>query len=600
MRGRYLRLVVAGGAPALFALGCSQELAPSGVPSADRSAGPAPLIRAADGGEAVPGSYIVVFKGAVTDVNREVDEISARLGVAAKFRYTHALRGFAANLTDGAVTALRQDPRVDYIEQDQMAHAVGTQANPTWGLDRVDQRALPLDHSYTYNQTGAGVDAYIIDTGIRQTHTDFGGRAVAGVDEITPGGNANDGNGHGTHVAGTVGGATYGMAKAVHLVAVRVLDNSGSGTYTQVIAGVDWVTGDHTTHPAVANMSLSGPTSTALDQSVRNSIADGVVYCVAAGNSAQNVSGFSPADVAQAITVAASGSTDAWASFSNYGSGVDIIAPGVNVTSDWNSSDTATNTISGTSMATPHVTGAAALYLEANPGATPAQVSAALASGATPGVISGVPSGTVNLLLYALTGPPPPPPPAPVLVSPADGSTGVSTSPTLTWNASSGASSYEAQVATDSGFANLVWDQSGLSTTSTSVSGLAGNTTYYWRVNASNGGGTSPWSAVWSFTTGAGSPPPPPTLVSPTNGSTGVSRTPTLRWNASTGASSYRVQVSTSSSFNSTVFDRAGITTTSVTLPQLGRRTWYYWRVDATNGNGTGAWSVVWSFRTRN
>jgi subtilisin family serine protease len=504
MNGARLRTCLLGFALGLLTFGCSQDATNSTAPVVDKTPGPAALYTAV-GPEAVPGSYIVVFKTSVSDVDRQVDDISLAQGISAQYRYQHALKGFSATLSPAAVTALRNDPRVDYIEQNQVAHAVGSQTGATWGIDRIDQRALPLNTTYNYNQTGTGIDAYIIDTGIRFTHNEFGGRAVTGVDEITPGGTAADGNGHGTHVAGTVGGATYGVAKAVHLIAVRVLDNSGSGTYAQVIAGVDWVTSNHTTNPAVANMSLGGPVSSALDTAVRNSIADGVVYCIAAGNSAVNVSTTSPADVAEAVTVAASGSNDAWAYFSNYGSGVDIIGPGVNITSSWYTSNTATNTISGTSMATPHVAGAAALYLEAHPGSTPAQVQAGLITASTPSVVTGVPSGTANRLLYSLDGVAPPPPPA---------------------------------------------------------------------------------------------PPAAPTLVSPTNGASSVSRTPTLVWNASTDATTYQVQVSTSSSFSSTVYNQSGLAATSVTLPQLGSRVRYYWHVRATNANGTSAWSSTWNFRT--
>jgi subtilisin family serine protease len=602
MRNPFLRLSMMAIALTMLSLGCSREPSTFTAPSTDGSTGLAPLVLAADRAEIVAGSYIVVFNSTVTDVDREINALSLQHGITAKYVYRHALRGFGAEMSAPVVEALRSDPRIDYIEQDQIAHAAGTQTNPpSWGLDRVDQRALPRDYAYNYNQTGTGVDAYILDTGIRFTHVDFGGRAITGVDEITPGGTAADGNGHGTHVAGTVGGTSYGIAKSVRLISVRVLDNNGSGTYTQVIAGVDWVTGHHTTTPAVANMSLTGGASSSLDTAVRNSIADGVVYSLAAGNNGANASNYSPARVTEAITVGATDSSDRWASFSNYGSVLDILAPGVSITSAWYTSDTASNTISGTSMAAPHVAGAAALYLEAYPTSTPAQVATGLTSIATSGVITGVPAGTVNLLLYTLisAGPPPDPPAAPVLLSPADGATGVSTSPTLSWNASVGASSYGVQVSTSPTFSPLVVDRTGITTTSTTVTGLAANTVYYWRANATNAGGTSAWSATWSFTTVAGTPPEAPTLVSPANGSSNVSRTPTLTWNASTGATSYRVQVSTRSDFATTVYDQSGITSTSVTLPQLGSRVRYYWHVNASNAYGTSPWSSTWNFRTR-
>ncbi|MEO7736403.1 MAG: S8 family serine peptidase, partial [Kofleriaceae bacterium] len=250
MRIPHLRLYALGALFALLAPGCSKSPSNLAGPRLGSSTAPASVIIRTAGGRAIDGAYIVVFKQTAGDVDQVVDELGTRHGISAQFRYKHALRGFAAKLPATAIDALRNDPRVAYIEQDQIAHAVGTQANPpSWGLDRVDQHSLPLDNSYSYNQTGAGVDAYIIDTGIRFTHTDFGGRAVKGVDEITPGGTADDGNGHGTHTAGTTGGTSHGMAKGVRLIAVRVLDNAGSGSYSQVIAGVDWVTADHTTRP---------------------------------------------------------------------------------------------------------------------------------------------------------------------------------------------------------------------------------------------------------------------------------------------------------------------------------------------------------------
>ncbi len=597
-----LWLLLLGCVIAVVLFGCSDQSSQPTAPQPQQTS-LAPLFNKTSGAQYIEGSYIVVFKDAVANVDNEMNDIGQKHAVKANFVYKYALKGFAGKLTATQLNALRSDPRVAYVEQDQIAHISATQTNPpSWGLDRIDQRNLPLDATYTYNQTGTGVTAYCIDTGIRQSHTDFGGRAVFGYDAIISGGTANDDNGHGTHTAGTVGGASYGVAKNIKLVAVKVLNSSGSGSYSQVIAGINWVTSDHAAHPgpAVANMSLGGPVDAGLDQAVRNSIAGGVVYCVAAGNSAADASTQSPADVVEAITVGATDNTDAFAYFSNFGSVVDISAPGVNITSDWNSSNTATNTISGTSMATPHVCGAAALYLEANPTAAAADVQTALKNNATNDVITSLPAGTVNKLLYSVvsSGPPPPPPAAPALSSPADGATGVSIPATLSWNSSSGATSYTVQVSTDPLFSTFAYNASGITTTSTSVGGLNGNTLYYWRVNASNAGGTSAWSTTWSFTTTTAPPPSAPTLSSPANGSTGVPRTPTLSWNASSGATSYRVQVSTSSSFSGTVYDQSGIASTSVTLPQLGGRVWYYWRVNASNASGTSTWSSTWNFRT--
>lgn len=357
---------------------------------------------------AIKDSYIVVLRDDATVAAHGVETLTRDLATKYRARvnhtYRHVLKGFAATLSAEAARRLAAEPGVAYVEQDGVVRSVGTQPNPpSWGLDRVDQRNLPLDSSYTYPNAAGNVTAYIIDTGIRTSHNDFGGRAVWGTNTV--GGSNSDCNGHGTHVAGTVGGNAYGVAKAVRLIAVKVLDCAGSGSFAAVAAGVDWVTGHHTSGPAVANMSLGGSGSnTTLESAVRRSISDGVVYAIASGNSSSDACNFTPARVAEAITVNASGSNDARASFSNYGSCTDIFAPGVGITSAWSSGDSAVNTISGTSMAAPHVAGGAALLLGASPGLTPAQVATTMFTNATPSKITNPGSGSPNRLLFVNTG----------------------------------------------------------------------------------------------------------------------------------------------------------------------------------------------------
>jgi subtilisin family serine protease len=359
-------------------------------------------IYGADSAAAIAGQYIVVFKpgSASIDVGGAVNQAQS-LGAKVLYTYDAALTGFAAKLPEQALKGLVRNPNVDYIEADQVMSIDVTQSPATWGIDRIDQTALPLSNSYTYNFNGAGVTAYIIDTGILLTHNEFGGRAQSGWDFVDNDNNATDCNGHGTHVAGTVGGATYGVAKGVTLVALRVLNCAGSGTTSGVIAGINWVTSNHTDGKAVANMSLGGGVSTSLDTAVRNSITHGVVYAIAGGNNNKSACNYSPARVTEAITVGATTSTDARASYSNYGTCLDLFAPGSSITSAWYTSTTATNTISGTSMATPHVAGLVALYLQTHTG-TPAQVRNALVAAATSGKVGNPGRGSPNLLLYSL------------------------------------------------------------------------------------------------------------------------------------------------------------------------------------------------------
>jgi subtilisin family serine protease len=375
----------------LALIGCQDVPEPT-APSTDLS-----FSQAADAG-IIPGRFIVTLREGASPA-----AVAEAHGVSPDYVYTHVLNGFAGAMSDAARSGLLRDARVTRVEPDGIARTVTTQTNATWGLDRIDQRNRPLDGTFTYNNTGSGVTAYIIDTGLRYTHQEFGTRASFGYDAF--GGDGSDCNGHGTHVGGTVGGTVYGVAKAVRLVAVRVLDCGGSGTWSGVIAGMDWVTANKKL-PAVANLSLGGGANSSVDDAARRMIAAGVATAIAAGNGnqggrEQDACKYSPARVAEGMTIGATTSTDAKTSWSNYGDCVDWFAPGASITAAWYTSNTDTRTISGTSMAAPHVAGVAALYLQSNGSASPQTVRDALYAQTTKGIVTSSKTTNNHLLFTA-------------------------------------------------------------------------------------------------------------------------------------------------------------------------------------------------------
>ncbi len=372
------------------------------TPVQSRGPGETKLRRAK--GKPIRNQYIVVLKGSVSEVEHEASQLTQEHGGRPFFIYRYAFKGFSAQMTEAQATRLANHPRVQFVEEDGEATPTRTQTGATWGLDRIDQRNLPLDGNYNFESTGAGVTAYIIDSGIRSTHVEFGGRVAAGFSAIDDGNGTEDCNGHGTHVAGTVGSATYGVAKDVTLVPVRIFGCMGGSPWSTIIAGIDWVTRNHTNGaPAVANMSLSGSVAAALDLAVSNSISDGITYVVAAGNNAANACLESPARIPTAITVGATGMNDTRSGFSNTGACLDIFAPGGSITSTWSGTDTETAIISGTSMASPHVAGAAALFLATNPNAPPVAVAEAIISSATLDKVTDPQNESPNRLLFVGT-----------------------------------------------------------------------------------------------------------------------------------------------------------------------------------------------------
>ena len=366
----------------------------------------------------IKGQYIVVLKDNAASLAGERSSLTRVSAVARNMAtqhrarllrsYDNVLRGFVVRADDRSLARLLADPRVAYVEEDGVVSIKATQTSATWGIDRVDQRDLPLNQTYNYDTTASGVHAYVIDTGLLGTHSQFTNRVGNGWSAISDGRGTTDCNGHGTHVAGTLGGSTYGVAKGVTIHPVRVLGCDGTGSFSGIIDGMDWVASNHV-KPAVANMSLGGGATQSVDDAVTRLHNAGVIVVVAAGNNNASACNYSPARAAAAITVGSTTNTDARSSFSNYGSCLDIYGPGSNILSSWYTSTTATNTISGTSMASPHVAGVAALYLANNPNATPTQVRNAIVDNATSNKVTDAGSGSPNKLLYSLFGDTPPP-----------------------------------------------------------------------------------------------------------------------------------------------------------------------------------------------
>ncbi len=452
--------------------------------------------------ETSKANYIVVLKDEIDweTIEFETEKLEKYLSSKRKKIFKHAVKGFSIQLNADDLLQIRKDPHVKYVELDQKMKVSYTQYSAPWGLDRIDQQTIPLSGSYTYETTGSTVDAYIFDTGIRFDHNDFKDRIKSWYNAMSPDSIPEDQNGHGTHVAGIVGGTRYGVAKGINLIPVKVLDAFGTGSFSQIIAGIDWAIANHTTRPAVGNVSISGELSVSLDEAIKRAIADGIVIAVAAGNNAEPARNASPGRVNAAITVGAVNNNDDWSAFSNFGPEVDILAPGSNIISAWHTGINDVNTISGTSMATPHVTGAAALFLEKFPRSTPAQVQSGLKEFSAVNRIKNVPDSTVNSLLNiffkVVTIPA-----QPSLVSPAEGSINTPSKVTFVWNQVDFALTYDLQFSEKPDFSTQILTVSDLTTTTYVSADFAYGKVYYWRTRAKGEKGIGNWSNAYTFKT---------------------------------------------------------------------------------------------------
>lgn len=547
-------------------------------------------------GDVIPGRYIVQFESQ-TAASMAATSLAGRISAT----FSDAIDGFVADLSDDQVTTLRSNPDVVSIEPDRVVSVDETQNGATWGLDRIDQRSLPLNSTYGYSQTGAGVTAYVVDTGVYSAHSEFAGRISSGYTVIGDGRGTEDCHGHGTHVAGTVAGTIYGVAKAATIVPVRVLNCYGSGSFSGVIAALDWIIAHHQDgSPAVANMSLGGGASSAVNAAVSRATADGVSVVVAAGNSNANACFTSPASAASAITVGATMSNDWRASYSNYGPCLDLFAPGSSIRSAYPFTNrvlnpTATATMSGTSMAAPHVAGVVALYLSTNPTATPASVVDILSAAATPGIVAGPGVGSPNLLVFSASFDPAPPsaPSAPANLRATAGDTRVS----LSWSAppawgSSVVTDYIVEYSANFGSTWTVFDDGISTSTTTTVTGLTNNTVHWFRVKAVNAVGIGAASITVNATPFTPTTPGAPRSLTAT---AGVERA-TLRWSAPTtngGASitDYVIDMSTDLGATWTRVSEPVSTLTSATVTALSPGETHTFRVAAVNSVGTGNFS---------